>query len=113
MIIYTIYRSTWALNNFFNFMEIKSLQEKKEKEIHSFFRLGLYIAFIFSLPAALAIIISKIFSENPNSKIITTIALLISFIFSWLTVIFFYLKKSKKIKKIEDEIIRLKNEKKY
>lgn len=91
-------------------MDLKTLEAQKDKEIHGFFYLGLQIAFIFGLPAALAVILSGALKPDSNN-IKTTVALLISFILSWIIIIYIYVKKSKKMKIIEDEIKKMKQSK--
>ncbi|MDD3662647.1 MAG: hypothetical protein PHT84_02155 [Candidatus Pacebacteria bacterium] len=92
-------------------MDLKKLENERDKEVTGFFWLGLQIAFIFGIPAFLAVWISKIIIGETGNKNITTIALFISFIFSWILVFYFYKKKAKKIKIIEDQIRELrKNE---
>ena len=93
-------------------MDLKTLEEERDKEITGFFWLGLQIAFIFGIPAFLAVWIGKIIAKKIGVNNVVTISLLISFIVSWIIVFYFYQKKAKKIKKIEDEIRRIKNEKK-
>lgn len=88
-------------------MNLKELENKRDKEVTGFFWLGLQIAFIFGIPAFLAVLLSKIIIGETGNKNITTVFLLISFIFSWVLVFFFYQKKSKKIKIIEDQIKEL------
>jgi len=91
-------------------MEIEKLEKERDKEITGFFWLGLQIAFIFGIPAFLAVIISKQIIEKTGNKNTTTIALFVSFILSWIIIFFIYQKKSKKLKIIEDNIRRLKKE---
>jgi ABC-type polysaccharide transport system permease subunit len=91
-------------------MDLKTLQTQKDKEIHGFFYLGLQIAFIFGLPATLAIILSGALKPDSNNTT-TTLALLASFVSSWIVIIYIYIKKSKKMKIIEDEIKKMKQSK--
>lgn len=85
-------------------MEIKELEEKRDKLITGFFWLGLQIAVIFAIPAITVAIVSKKIILATGFKPANSIGLAISFIFSWIIVIYIYKKKSKKMKIIEDEI---------
>jgi uncharacterized BrkB/YihY/UPF0761 family membrane protein len=84
-------------------MDIDTLIQKRDKEITGFFWLGLQIAFIFGIPAFLALYIGKKLSELSGNKY-TVISLAISFIFSWVIVIIIYRRKAKKLKILEDQI---------
>lgn len=90
-------------------MELKELEEKRDKEVTGFFWLGLQIAVIFAVPAFSAAFIGKSLAEKFSNKNITTFLLMASFIFSWVVIIFLYNKKSKKMKEIENQIKILKN----
>lgn len=97
-----------------HYMDIKNnnnlaeLEQMKEKEVTGFFWLGLQIAFIFGIPAFLAAFIGKKIATHFDNKNIVTIALVISFVISWFLVAYFYKKKAKKLKIIEDKIKSLK-----
>jgi len=91
-------------------MEIEKLEKQRDQEITGFFWLGLQIAFIFGIPAFLAVFISKKIILLTGNKNATTIALVISFILSWVIVFIIYQKKSKKLKIIEDNIKKLRKE---
>ncbi len=92
------------------FMELEKLQAQKESEISGFFWLGLQIAFIFGIPAAVAVFIGKKLSAIWAGNSWVTICLVISFIFSWIIIIIIYRKKSKKINTIEARIREIKKE---
>ena len=84
--------------------DIKNLEKKRDQAMTGFFWLGLQIAFIFGIPAFIAAFIGKKLSEGSGNKNIIIISLFISFILSWSIIIYIYRKKSKNMKKIEDEI---------
>jgi len=88
-------------------MDIKDLEEKRNKETSGFFWLGLQIAFIFILPALVAVFFSKKLNIYFNTEIWSIICLVFSFVFSWVIVGFFYHKKSKKLNLIEKQIVEL------
>ena len=90
-------------------MKLKELEAQRDREVTGFFWLGLQIAFIFGIPAFTAAIVGKKLSEKFGGDQWVTICLVISFIFSWLIIIYVYKKKSKKIKEIEDKIKELKS----
>jgi tryptophan-rich sensory protein len=90
-------------------MELKELEQKRDKEVTGFFWLGLQIAVIFAIPAIAAALIGKELALKFSNKNLTTYLLLISFVFSWSIVIFIYRSKARKLKEIEDKIKILKN----
>jgi predicted permease len=90
-------------------MEIEKLIEKRDREITGFFWLGLQIAFIFGIPAFLALFINKKITANTGNNYMV-ISLIGTFILSWIIVIFIYQKKSKRLKALENEIKRLRKE---
>ena len=93
-------------------MNIKELEEKRDKQMTGFFWLGLQIAFIFGVPAFIAVFIGKKIAIKYENSNILIISLFISFVVSWFIVFFIYQKKSKIMKKIEDEIKKLRKEEK-
>lgn len=88
-------------------MDIKELQQKRDKETTGFFWLGLQIAFIFGIPAFIAGFLGKNLAQKFDNPKITFFCLTASFIFSWVMVAIFYHKKSKKISIIENQILEL------
>jgi len=91
-------------------MDLEELKKQKDKEITGFFWLGLQIAVIFAIPAILASWLGKILTQKTGIENMVLFSLAFSFIFSWIIVFYFYNKKSKKLKKIEDEIKKIKKE---
>jgi uncharacterized BrkB/YihY/UPF0761 family membrane protein len=89
-------------------MDLKDLENQRDKEITGFFWLGLQIAFIFGIPAFLAVLIGKKIASQTNSNTALTLCLIFSFFLSWIFVIFLYKKKSKKIQIIEKQIKKIK-----
>lgn len=90
-------------------MDLKELEQKRDKEITGFFWLGLQIAFIFGIPALVMVFIGKKLSAHLGNNNIITFCLVISFIFSWILVAIFYRKKSKRLGEIEQQIREIKN----
>jgi hypothetical protein len=91
-------------------MNIKELEEERDRQVTGFFWLGLQIAFIFGIPAFTAAFIGKKLAKIYENNNIVTILLFISFVISWVIIFFLYQKKSKNIKKVEDEIKKLRKE---
>ena len=91
-------------------MEIEELEKKRDEAMTGFFWLGLQIAVIFAIPAITAAIVSKKIALQTGFKGATTIGLGISFIISWIIVIYIYRKKAKKMKEIEDKIRTLRKQ---
>lgn len=90
-------------------MDLKELEAKKEKEVTGFFWLGLQIAFIFGVPAILAVLLGKRMASFTGKDNIVFICLVFSFVFSWILVAFLYKKKSKRLSEIEEKIKQIKN----
>jgi len=66
------------------FMELKELEEQRDREVTGFFWLGLQIAFIFGIPAFIAVTTGRKLVERFDNNNILIVCLVIAFIFSWL-----------------------------
>jgi len=95
----------------FIFMKLEELREKRDKEITGFFWLGLQIAFIFGIPAFIAVVIGRKLVNMTGQDFYLTLCLIFSFVISWIFVIYLYKKKSKKLNSLEKEIKRIKENK--
>ena len=86
-------------------MDLDELKKEKEKFTTRVFWLGLQVAFIFGIPAALGAILGthldKIYSTG---KKITSVILFFTFIFSWIITIQRYQRINKEIKNIDRQI---------
>lgn len=88
---------------------IKDLQIKRDAHTSGFFWLGLYIAFIFGIPAGIAVVVGKKLNAQYSTDKWTTILLIVSFIISWVIVGFKYNQKSKILNEIESQIKELRD----
>lgn len=88
-------------------MDIKTLQQERDKHTTGFFWLGLQIAVIFGLPAGIAVFVGKKLNLQFDTNIWTTIFLAAAFVISWVIVGIMYNKKSKILNKIESQIREL------
>ncbi len=87
-------------------MEIDKLKKEKDKYITKVFWLGLKIALIFAVPAIIGVFIGKRLDlYYGTGKTISYFILLFTFILSWVITIVMYNNLSKKIKKIEKDIL--------
>lgn len=89
--------------------KIKELQVKRDSHTSGFFWLGLYIAFIFGIPAGIAVVVGKKLNTVYSTNKWTTILLFVSFIISWVIVGFKYNQKSKVLNEIESQIKELRD----
>ncbi len=84
-------------------MNIEELKQKRERLINGFFILILEIAFIFGIPAIIAVLLGK-HLDTTGSKKYTAICLAFAFILSWIIVVFLYRKKTKELAETEELI---------
>lgn len=85
-------------------MNIKELEQERDKHTTGFFWLGLHIAIIFAVPAIAAVLIGKFLNHKYDASNWTTVLLALTFIGSWVVVGFMYKKKSKILNEIESQI---------
>ncbi len=88
-------------------MDIKELQNLRDKHTTSFFWLGLEIALVFLVPALLAVYLGKKLDTATGASFWSILFLAITFALSWVWVGFKYNKKSKILKDIESQIVAL------
>jgi uncharacterized membrane protein (DUF485 family) len=88
--------------------KLTELRKKRDALMTSFFKLGLQIALIFGVPAAIAAFFGTQLDKGREGNTFVTIFLICSFIISWVIVIRIYRKQSSKIEAIESEIRELK-----
>ena len=80
---------------------------KKERDNHTtkIFMLGLYIAFIFAVPAFLGVLVGlRLDAAYQTGRKITVAILAVTFIFSWFLIIMRYLQLQKKLAEISRAI---------
>jgi uncharacterized membrane protein (DUF485 family) len=91
--------------------ELNKLKEKKDKYITKIFWLCLQIAFIFGIPAVGGAFLSRFLKNKyPNNDYISTLVLFGCFIFSWVIVIIYFNYLKKKLKKINNQIEKIKSD---
>lgn len=88
-------------------MNLKELEQKRDKEVTGFFWLGLQIAFIFGIPAFLAVWIGGILNQQSDTNF-RAIFLVLAFVISWVIVILIYQRKTKKLKELDLKIKEMK-----
>lgn len=94
-------------------MDIPTLQKERDKHLTSFFKLGLQIAIIFAVPAAIAVLAGKQLDALwETGRLVTGIMLVGAFITSWVLVFKKYNKLNKQVKDIEDKIRILREQEK-
>lgn len=87
--------------------KLTDLRKKRDSLMTGFFRMGLQIALIFAVPAAIGVILDKtLFADKGNTFI--SVFLACSFVLSWMIVIRMYRIQSKKVEAIESQIKELK-----
>lgn len=87
--------------------KLTNLRKKRDALMTSFFWVGLQIAVIFGVPAAIAAVLGT-YLDKGEGNFFVTLFLILAFITSWIIVIFVYRKHSKKMAVIEDEIAEVK-----
>ncbi|MFA5211029.1 MAG: hypothetical protein WC414_00815 [Patescibacteria group bacterium] len=92
----------------------ENLQIAKEKVMNKMFQLMLKIAVIFALPAFISFFVGSYFDKMYNIKPkITLILLFISFLLSWVIVIYLYQKINKELIELrKKEILQVKEKQK-
>lgn len=85
--------------------EIKALESEREKHITRIFWILIEIAFIFGIPATVAVILIKVLGGNT-----IYIALPVAFIISWIILIFHYRKLNRELKNLDKKILELKRQ---
>ncbi|MCB9805552.1 hypothetical protein H6775_00150 [Candidatus Nomurabacteria bacterium] len=83
--------------------EIKKLESEREKHVTRIFWILIEIAFIFGIPAAVAVVLVKFLGGHT-----LYIALPIAFILSWVILILHYRKMSQRLKDLDRKIKELK-----
>jgi len=82
--------------------EVDSPEKQKDKLMTKLYWHMLQIAFIFAIPAAIALVVgTKVDSDN-SSKTWTFIFLLTAFMFSWGMIVYLYRKLSREAKEVDD-----------
>lgn len=90
-------------------MELKQLEQERDKYVHNLFWLGLKIAAIFAVPAVLAALLGRYLDGMySDGKVFTIVCLVIAFTLSWLIVVREFSKINKKIQAVESKIKDLK-----
>jgi hypothetical protein len=90
--------------------DLKTLEQERDKHINGLFWLGLKIALIFGIPAALGAWSGRqLDASRGDDWTFTILFLVIAFFVSWTIVILQYKKIAGKIKVIEDQIKELKS----
>lgn len=89
--------------------KLTDLRKKRDALMTSFFWLGLQIALIFGVPAALGAILGTQLDKSREDSLFTTIFLISAFILSWVVVYFRYKKYSTELYAVESEIAVLKS----
>jgi hypothetical protein len=85
------------------YMDIEELKKRRESLVNSIFILMIQIAFIFAIPAIAAILAGKYLDEGKNTFYVP-LFLFISFVTSWVAVIWLYKNKTKKLNEVESLI---------
>jgi hypothetical protein len=89
--------------------KLTTLRKKRDSLMTSFFWLGLQIALIFGVPAALAAVLGTWLDKSREDSLFTTIFLVTAFILSWVMVYFRYKKYSTELYAVESEIADIKS----
>ncbi|MCA9352967.1 hypothetical protein KC901_02180 [Patescibacteria group bacterium] len=84
---------------------LKNLEKQRDDHVTKIFWAGLQIAGLFALPMVVAILIGLQLGGNAK-----WIALPIAFVFSWILVIRYFNRVSKKMKRIDADIAALRTE---
>jgi Na+-driven multidrug efflux pump len=84
--------------------EIKKLVLERDKHVTRIFWILIEIAFIFGIPAAIAVVLIKTLGGNT-----IYIALPTAFVISWVVLIIHFRKLHKKLKGLDDKIKELKS----
>lgn len=87
-----------------NAKNLKTLTAERERWVTKMFWLGVEIAFIFAIPAALAVWVSRVL-QREYAQIISLGG---AFIFSWVLVILRYTYMTKRLRKLDEHIQILK-----
>lgn len=82
--------------------ELKKLEAEREKYITRIFWILIEIAFIFGIPAAIAVILIKLWGGNT-----IYVALPTAFILSWVILVIHFRKVSKRLKELDKKIKEL------
>ncbi len=90
--------------------KLTALRKKRDTLMTSFFWLGLQIALIFGVPAAIGAIAGTQLDKAREDSLFTAIFLVSAFILSWVIVYFRYKKYSRELYAVESEIADLKSE---
>lgn len=92
----------------------ENLKLQREKLLNKIFQLMLKIAFIFAIPAFGSFLLGSFLDNKYNSKPNITITLLaISFLLSWIIVVYLYRKISIELRELkEKEELQVKNKQK-
>ena len=85
-------------------MNLKELEEKRDRYTTNFFWLALSTAFIFGIPAVLAAIVGNKLNEAFDKKGIEFGLLFLAFVLSWSIIAREYQKKTKVLKALDQEI---------
>jgi hypothetical protein len=89
--------------------KLRDLRKKRDSLMTSFFWLGLQIALIFGVPAAIGAVLGTYLDRSREDSLFTTIFLASAFILSWVVVYFRYKKYSTELYAVESEIADIKS----
>lgn len=89
-------------------MNLKELEKRRDDEVTSFFWLALYIIFIFGIPALIAVWGGNKLNEVFGVKGIQFGLLFLAFVSSWGIIARIYVKKTRTMKAISEEIKKAK-----
>lgn len=93
-------------------IKLKELKSKRESFRTRLFLMMLEIAFIFAVPALIAVLLGrKLESMSGSNAKFTIIFLIITFVFSWIVVVIRFRKANKALKEINAEIKNTENQK--
>lgn len=81
--------------------KLAALQESRDRYVDRLTWFALSLIAIFGAPAALAIVVGKVILDN---QIALIVSLLLAFILSWVIVLMYYQRVSRKVRLIEREI---------
>lgn len=88
-----------------NTVKMENIKKQRDQHITKIFWLCLQISFIFAIPAVAGAILGvKLDTIYGTGRFITTVILMMMFVFSWVLVIMKYLKLQKKLKEINQAI---------
>ncbi len=85
-------------------MNLSELEKKRDQIVTNFFWLALYTAFIFGIPAVIAIFVGNKINEFYGVNSAHFVMLFLAFILSWIIVAIEYKRKTKILKDLNEKI---------